>query len=307
MINFQCIETIKNYIKTTFKVRLMKHILAKDISPLLRFAHRMNCNDNIMVLNGIEYQTYDYRLFFCPKGEITLSVEGIEYHLTPDSAIYIPSGFKYRYYPETNKNAVLLGFNFDLMYDSFGQLEPINPDPPEIYSVEKQIEFLKVDDIDLLNHTIYIEDFGHFRSIMELILDTYKKEPTYFIKKCSGLLIYILMELTSNQTRTSSNRAIEIIEYIENNYSQKITNISISQHFNYHPYHLNRLIKQYTGVTLHQYIQNYRVSRAIELLNSTTLTTVQISEQVGFDTPQHFCTIFKKITGKKPSEYRPKF
>lgn len=285
----------------------MKHILANEISPLLRFAHRMDCSQNIMVQNGMKYQTYDYRIFFCSKGEITLSVEDVEYHLTPDSALYIPSGFIYRYLPQTNKNALLLGLNFDLMYSSLGQFNRINPDPPEIYRAENQIEFIKVDDIDLLNNIIHTEAFGHFRSILELIIDTYKKEPTYFIKKCSGLLVYILMELASNPTKTINNKAREIIDYIENNYSQKITNSSISQHFNYHPNHLNRIIKQYTGVTLHQYIQNYRISRAIELLSSTNLTTAQISEQVGFDTPQHFCIVFKKITDKQPSAYRPIF
>ena len=284
----------------------MKYIISNEISPLVRFAHKLVCAKNIMVLNELTYQTYDYRLFFCSEGEITISVEGVKYFLSPGTALYFPSGFKYHYHPQTNKNCILLACNFDLMYSSMGQYESINPDTPENYRPDMQIESIKVEDIAIFNNTIFVENFEHYRSFIELIIDTYKKETLYFHKKCSALLMYVLMGLVSHQTQTTHNIATEIINYIKNNYSQKISNISISQTFNYHTNHLNRIMKHYTGVTLHKYLQNYRVARAIELLNSSNLSIAEIGESVGFDTPQHFCAIFKKITGRQPSAYRPK-
>ena len=282
----------------------MKHIFSDEIFPMLRCAHQVICKEHIMVKCGLKYQTYDYRLFFCAKGKITISAEGINYALFPGAVIYFPAGTKYQHLPETNENAVLLVCNFDLMYASNGPEHPIVSDVPENFSIEKQIEHIKVDDIDILNNVFYAENFERYHSIFEFIVDAYKNKEMYFRKKCSSLLSYVLMELVSNQT--ASNKATEIIDYIKNNYSKKITNVSISQLFNYHPNHLNRIIKKYTGVTLHQYLQNYRVNRAIDFLAFSNLTTEQISEQVGFDNPQHFCTVFKRITGKQPSSYRPK-
>ena len=49
-----------------------------------------------------------------------------------------------------------------------------------------------------------------------------------------------------------------------------------------------------------------RVSKAIELLNSTSLSITEISAECGFNDSNYFATVFKKIVGTSPNLFRPK-
>ncbi|MBQ8233914.1 MAG: helix-turn-helix transcriptional regulator, partial [Lachnospiraceae bacterium] len=63
--------------------------------------------------------------------------------------------------------------------------------------------------------------------------------------------------------------------------------------------------KKAMGVTAIEYLNHYRVSKAIILLmNDSDLSIENISEQVGFESAAYFRRVFKKVTGKSPREYR---
>ena len=64
------------------------------------------------------------------------------------------------------------------------------------------------------------------------------------------------------------------------------------------------LIKKETGQTAQQYIQNKLINLAKEALLGTDLPVSEIALNLGFEYPQHFTRMFKKVTGKSPSEYR---
>lgn len=64
------------------------------------------------------------------------------------------------------------------------------------------------------------------------------------------------------------------------------------------------LIKKETGQTAQQYIQNKLINLAKEALLGTDLPVSEIALNLGFDYPQHFTRMFKKVTGKSPSEFR---
>lgn len=64
------------------------------------------------------------------------------------------------------------------------------------------------------------------------------------------------------------------------------------------------LIKKETGQTAQQYIQNKLINLAKEALLGTDLPVSEIALNLGFEYPQHFTRMFKKVTGKSPSEFR---
>ena len=64
------------------------------------------------------------------------------------------------------------------------------------------------------------------------------------------------------------------------------------------------LIKKETGQTAQQYIQNKIIHLAKEALLGTDLPVTEIALNLGFEYPQHFTRMFKKVTGKSPSEFR---
>ena len=67
--------------------------------------------------------------------------------------------------------------------------------------------------------------------------------------------------------------------------------------------HFSSLFKEYTGMTFMEKLTGIRVEKAKELLTSTNLRNYEISERVGYLDPHYFSIVFKKATGKSPSDY----
>ena len=67
---------------------------------------------------------------------------------------------------------------------------------------------------------------------------------------------------------------------------------------------LHRKIKALTGKSITAYIRSFRLSMALKLIRSTTLTIQQIAYETGFSDPSYFHKSFVKEYNKKPSEFR---
>lgn len=72
----------------------------------------------------------------------------------------------------------------------------------------------------------------------------------------------------------------------------------------YSPYYLSDLLKKETGKSTLDYIHEYLLQRAKDLLISSNDPVSQIGYQLGFEYPAHFSKFFKKKTGITPSNYR---
>lgn len=68
--------------------------------------------------------------------------------------------------------------------------------------------------------------------------------------------------------------------------------------------HISRIFSQLEGVTIEKYLLLLRMERAKELLIQTELSASEISDRLGYGSPQSFTTQFGKETGKTPGEYR---
>ena len=64
------------------------------------------------------------------------------------------------------------------------------------------------------------------------------------------------------------------------------------------------LVKTETGRTAKDLINDRLLARAKELLQSDTLSVALVSQQLGFEYPQHFVRFFKAQTGKTPTQWR---
>lgn len=63
-------------------------------------------------------------------------------------------------------------------------------------------------------------------------------------------------------------------------------------------------IKEYTGLSPHEYIMEARMSKALQFLkNKTYLTVAEVAYAVGLEYSSYFTKTFKKRFGKAPSEY----
>ncbi|MBS4218289.1 methylphosphotriester-DNA--protein-cysteine methyltransferase family protein [Bacillus sp. FJAT-49711] len=96
----------------------------------------------------------------------------------------------------------------------------------------------------------------------------------------------------------------QITEYIHLHDTEPLTLQSIADSCHGSPHHLQRTFKRIKGVTPAQYIQERRIVKAIQALLETDQTMHEIAKSVGIPNTPYFITLFKKIIGSTPGEYR---
>ena len=94
-----------------------------------------------------------------------------------------------------------------------------------------------------------------------------------------------------------------IITYIYRYYPEEITSTTIARKFHRNYNYINRKFKEYTGRTIMNFLNEYRIYRSKELLATKLYTQKQIAAEVGFCNEYYFSRIFKKVTGITPSSY----
>lgn len=68
--------------------------------------------------------------------------------------------------------------------------------------------------------------------------------------------------------------------------------------------HFYRMFQEVTGLTPKAYIEHLRMEEACRRLQQNDDSITQISMDLGFATSQHFATVFRRIKGRTPSEWR---
>ncbi len=279
-------------------------ITLDDISPIIRFSQQLTVQSRS---DWGELIAYDNRLFLCTDGEGDLVISNIAYPIKRGTIILWQAGASYYYAPKSGSHMTFLGFNFDFTNQSQDLLVAIPPAKKDTYYPSKRTEYIKFADFTVLNQPLILQGLqyteNYFRSIDKEF--TYKKK--FFMKRCSyllsALLIIILRATETPLPQDSTNTADCLLSYIHDNYAQNVTNESLSNAFGYHAGHLNRLMKNATGMSMHQYLLNYRIERAIAYLQSEHKTVSETCYLCGFKDLAHFSKCFKLKTGYPPSHY----
>lgn len=98
-----------------------------------------------------------------------------------------------------------------------------------------------------------------------------------------------------------------IKDYINSNYSDTMFSVSqVADKFNFSPDYIGKLFKQYTGITISNYIADVRLVHATELLRASDIPINDIADVVGYASPNYFAKVFKAKQNITPSEYRMK-
>lgn len=96
----------------------------------------------------------------------------------------------------------------------------------------------------------------------------------------------------------------KIHAYIEQNLGNDVTLQSIGDAVYLNGIYVSQIYKEITGENVSEYILRARMERAKSLLEKTTSKIYEITEKVGYQSPQHFIRTFKKYYGVTPEYYR---
>ena len=95
--------------------------------------------------------------------------------------------------------------------------------------------------------------------------------------------------------------------FIKANYSQRIRLSDIAKEVNLSPNYFHTLFSEICGVTPHDYLLEYRIGAAKELLCTTPLSIAEIAEKCGFGNQQYMSMVFKSKTGKTPAQCKKEY
>ena len=140
-------------------------------------------------------------------------------------------------------------------------------------------------DIDLLNHIMSCQFLLH---ILNFLVDGIK---SYYN--------YIEGDYFGNST------VDKIVRHIRTNYADPdLSTESFVQCLNLSSTYISHLFKDVTGQNLKNYVTDYRMKKAKELLTDTALSLGEIAVAVGYRNGNYFSSKFKEEFGISPSEFK---
>jgi AraC-like DNA-binding protein len=99
-------------------------------------------------------------------------------------------------------------------------------------------------------------------------------------------------------------RLMQVLRYIETNIGEPITLANLAATAGMSRMYFARQFRTTTGMRPHDFVLRKRIERAQQLLAATSDALVDIALSVGFKTQAHFTTVFKKVVGSTPNQWR---
>jgi YesN/AraC family two-component response regulator len=108
-----------------------------------------------------------------------------------------------------------------------------------------------------------------------------------------------------HQTHSHDALIAKARSYIDAHYADTdISLSSVAAHVLLSPTYFSVVFGREVGETFIEYLTNVRIRKAIELLCATPLTSSEIAYRVGYHNPRYFYSVFRKVTGLPPNEFR---
>ena len=259
-----------------------------------------------------EYDSNSFMWHCHPEIEITYVKEGSMHYRINNRSFHLKEGDIIF----CNSNALHSG---EMENQEDCSYIPITFDPKLIYGFFQSTICTRYVDPVIQNlavcavHIDYSEKWHEtFRDRMLEVISLDKKKPDFYELDISirmQLLWRLLVEhlphqpVSTTSDFTEYERIRRILSYIEQNYMNQITLDDISEHIHLCESECTRLFKRHMNTTLFSFLQEYRIERSLEYLN-TQESISSIAEKTGFSDSNYYSKVFSKIKGCSPREYR---
>lgn len=251
---------------------------------------RMKAFNVILCTDGMENGSVNLREVSINKGSLLMSF--------PGNVLKIESG-----YPMATVRGIMLsqdfmrGMHVDVknsmplfMRLAYNPLISLTQKQQE--DIERYIDLLEnISDNDNLAHRDQIVS-GLLASMFYRISDMYEQS----------------VQITDEKERSVRNRREEyfakFITLLSENFKRERTVGFYAEQMCVTPKYLSLLIKEFSGKSAAEWIDNYVITEAKTLLRYSTMSIQEVAYELSFSSQSFFGKYFKHLTGMSPSEYK---
>lgn len=239
----------------------------------------------------------EVELVYCLEGELSMVIAGEVYHLQPYDFAFVEKLVPHEYLGgEGTRLAIQVGSLFlGEHYKKFSNISFNNP--------VTSLRDIPEDKPNLLE----------LRRLFEEIAQEHKRTSQLYSSLNIRGNIYkichvIIEEFFDNAAKPwhVADDIHTVLELVHNHYDEPLDVETVAQMINYGKSSFCFHFKKLTGKTFHAYLNNFRIKKAIHLLDETASSIEAIAYMVGFNDPKTFSRVFKTIVGVSPRDYRNK-
>ena len=160
-----------------------------------------------------------------------------------------------------------------------------------------------------------VDHAGEYQSLHQSLFDIVSSESYVkdmeIAEKLAILLRMLMVDAWDEQgTGTAGAKRMSVMEikqYIETHFSEKLTLDSLAKQYYISKEYLTRIFREQYGFTVNQYVMHVRISKAKSLLRFSEDSIEEIGVQVGIPDANYFSRAFRRVEGISPSEYRKRW
>lgn len=151
------------------------------------------------------------------------------------------------------------------------------------------------------------------RTLELLTEEIVRREPGY-AQAIEALVSKLLLDtaravtdvISSGQPEHNVNEALvrDMVRYLHDNYSRAIRVRDVAAQVHLSERHTNRLFRQVMGVSIKEYLTNFRLEIAAQLLLNRQSSVTEVAYATGYHDVRYFITLFRQHTGFTPAAFQ---
>lgn len=230
-----------------------------------------------------------FEIVYHVKASGSCIVEGTEYDLSSGSIMLVSPFAYHRVEPDNSEFGIfsVLFAKSVLSEKLCVMLETM------IGSEESSGVFYSHDTVNPAVHSV----FERFFAASELPKNAREE---YFTALLSEIILLLSVNQGESIIHQGDSLGARAMRYLNNNIEKNVSLDRLARHFFVSKYHLCRAFKEYSGISVHSYINHKRIMYARRLIESG-VTASGAAEKVGFGDYSAFYRAYVKIVGKSPT------
>ena len=258
-------------------------------------------------------------LYVIREGNMYLQEDGVRYHLTAGDFFLLEPGLPHEGYQKAPCDYYYAHFTHPDMHRVTDEKAAM------ALLTEKRRQSLisyNLDENDPTDPITYLPKHfhlsgGEFKSQLHAAVECYDSREEHYKRRASTQIHSFLLQVAHDhllaqnsaqgrKMRKSDAVAEQLLRFLNQNYSKRLTSREIEEMFEVNFDYINRVFSHMTGSPIFTYVNILRIYNAKQLIATTDLPFSEIAYLVGIEDRYYFSKLFRKMTGVSPTEYYKK-